>query len=298
MTVMDTRDVPRLLFVHAHPDDESLATGLALAHHSRAGHEVHVLTATLGEEGEVIPPELAHLAADRDDTLGPHRREELRAAMAALGVRHRVLGEDPAAGVLSRYRDSGMVGSPSATNPRAWVNADPQEAAALVRAVVEEIAPDVVVTYDAQGGYSHPDHIQVHRIVCVALAGMSTPPALFAAVTPRTWAQEDRAWVRDHPELRGAWTVPAPTDPYPPSVVDDALVTHAVIDPDALADQVAALREHVTQVTVGDGVYALSNDIAARLSGREGYALLDPRTGALRPAAPAGPARLGLLDVE
>ncbi len=121
-----------LLFVHAHPDDETLATGVSLAHHRAAGHGVHVLTCTLGEEGEVIPPELAHLAADRDDTLGRWRREELRRAMAALGVQHQVLGEDPASGVPSRYRDSGMAGTASAADPRAFVNADAEEAAALV----------------------------------------------------------------------------------------------------------------------------------------------------------------------
>ena len=73
----------RYLFVHAHPDDETLATGVALASLVRAGHDVHLLTCTLGEEGEVIPTELRHLAADADDALGPYRRGELRAAMAA-----------------------------------------------------------------------------------------------------------------------------------------------------------------------------------------------------------------------
>ena len=103
-----------VLFVHAHPDDESLATGISLAHLSAAGHDVRVLTMTLGEEGEVIPPELRHLAADAEDRLGPYRREELRSAMQGLGVAHRVLGEDPGSGVLSLYRDSGMAVTPSA----------------------------------------------------------------------------------------------------------------------------------------------------------------------------------------
>ena len=101
-----------LLFVHAHPDDETLATGIALAHYARLGHDVHVLTCTLGEEGEVIPAELAHLASDRDDALGTWRREELRRAMAALGVGHRVLGEDPGRGVLSATATPGWPGCP------------------------------------------------------------------------------------------------------------------------------------------------------------------------------------------
>ena len=288
-----------LLFVHAHPDDESLATGVALAHHARQGHEVHVLTCTLGEEGEVIPADLAHLASDRDDVLGPWRREELRRAMATLGVHHRVLGEDPGRGVLSRWRDSGMAGTPTAANPAAFVNADPAEAAALVAAVVAEVRPSVVVTYDAHGGYGHPDHIQAHRVTCAAVAGLPEHerPALYAVVTPRSWALEDRAWLEEHVPAGSGWRVPGPGDPFPPSVVDDGAVTHEIVDPSVLPLQTAALREHRTQVSVGEGCFALSNDVAARLPGREGFALLDPSTGGLVPAAD-GVRRTSLLPGE
>ena len=81
-----------------------------------------------------------------------------------------MLGEDAAAGALSRYRDSGMAGTPSAANPDAFVNADLDEAAALVADVVRRVRPAVVVTYDEQGGYGHPDHIQTHRVTCAAVA--------------------------------------------------------------------------------------------------------------------------------
>jgi N-acetyl-1-D-myo-inositol-2-amino-2-deoxy-alpha-D-glucopyranoside deacetylase len=280
----------RLLFVHAHPDDESLATGLAMAHHVAAGDEVHLLTCTLGEEGEVIPPELRHLAADREDRLGPHRRGELRAAMAELGVRHRVLGEDEASGRLSRWRDSGMAGTPSAERPDAFARADVDEVAALVRAAVREVGPDVVVTYDREGGYRHPDHVQTHRVTCAALAGLDDPPPLFAVLTPRSWAEEDRAWLAEHTDPATGWTVPAPDDPFPPNVRPDGEVTHEVVDPGARAAQQAALRHHRTQVTLADGYYALSNDISARLAGREGFARLDPSTGRTL-AGPGGPRR-------
>jgi N-acetyl-1-D-myo-inositol-2-amino-2-deoxy-alpha-D-glucopyranoside deacetylase len=282
-----------LLFVHAHPDDETLATGVALAHHARLGHEVHVLTCTLGEEGEVIPPELSHLASDRDDALGPWRREELRRAMAVLGVDHAVLGEDPARGVLSRWRDSGMAGTPTADHPLAFVRADLGEAAALVADAVRRTRARVVVTYDAHGGYGHPDHIQAHRVTCAAVAsiGATERPLLYAAVTPRSWAREDRAWLAQRRPGDPVWRVPRPDEPFPPSVVDDGSVTHEIVDAEAAAAQAAALREHRTQVTVGDGCYALSNGIAARLSGREGYALLDPDTGALVPAVEEGAPR-------
>jgi N-acetyl-1-D-myo-inositol-2-amino-2-deoxy-alpha-D-glucopyranoside deacetylase len=289
-----------LLFVHAHPDDETLATGIALAHYARLGHDVHVLTCTLGEEGEVIPAELAHLASDRDDALGPWRREELRRAMAALGVSHRVLGEDPGRGVPSRYRDSGMAGMPTAHDPRAFVRADIGEASRLVADVIRETGAGVVVTYDEHGGYLHPDHVQTHRVTCAAVASLSGTerPDLYAAVTPRSWALADRAWLAANVPADSGWQVPGPDDAFPPSVVDDVAVSHEVVDPDALPLQAAALREHRTQVVVGDGFFALSNDIAARLPGREGYALLDPATGALVDAADGNRRHTSLLPRE
>src|SRR3954447_17133613 len=99
----------RLLFVHAHPDDETLTCGIAMAHHVARGDEVHVLTCTLGEEGEVIPPRLAHLEGAADDALGPHRHAELTEALGRVGAHLHVLGAE--SGRLSRYRDSGMASS-------------------------------------------------------------------------------------------------------------------------------------------------------------------------------------------
>ena len=271
----------RLLFVHAHPDDETLATGVAITHHVAAGDEVHVLTCTLGEQGEIIPPELAHLDADHENSLGEYRRDELRGAMAAIGARHHVLGEDEARGRTSRWRDSGMAGSASADDPRAWVRSDDEEAVGAVAEVIAEVRPDVVVTYDAHGGYAHPDHIRTHEVTRRAVAALPEGgrPTLYGTFTPRSWAEEDRRVLAEVPGLaeRG-WS--QPTGDFPPSVVDDDVVTHAVVDPAAVEAQVAALRHHRTQVSLGpDGTYALSNDIAARLPGREGYARLDPGTG-------------------
>ncbi|HET8599870.1 MAG TPA: N-acetyl-1-D-myo-inositol-2-amino-2-deoxy-alpha-D-glucopyranoside deacetylase [Segeticoccus sp.] len=282
----------RLLFVHAHPDDETLATGVAMAHHVLAGDEVHLLTCTLGEEGEVIPAELKHLEleqgaprpADQQDPLAAVRQEELRRAMAVLGVTsHQVLGADPARGVTSRYRDSGMAGTPSAAHPRAFVRADPGEAAGLVAAQVRRLRPDVVVTYDAHGGYDHPDHIQTHRVTVAAVAALPERerPLLFGTFTPRSWAEEDRGWVREHVEAGAdGILLPEADAAYPSSVVPDEVVTHRILDAAAEARRTRALREHRTQVRVFDGYYALSNDLAARLSGREGYAVLDPTSGA------------------
>ena len=98
---------------------------MAWPHHVAAGSDVHVLTCTLGEEGEVDPAAPGPPRAGALDRLGAYRREELREAMRRLGVSSAVLGEDPDAGVLSRFRDSGMAGMPSAEDPRAFVQRRP-----------------------------------------------------------------------------------------------------------------------------------------------------------------------------
>ena len=286
----------RLLFVHAHPDDETLATGVTILHHVARGDDVHVLTCTLGEEGEVIPPGLAHLEGAEGDPLAEHRRDELAGAVEVLGVTSHLLGVRDAGGPLA-YRDSGMAGSPASAHPRALAGADLAEVAGLVREKVLDIAPDVVVTYDAQGGYGHPDHIRVHDAVRAALAGMSAAPTLFVTLTPRSWVLEDRVWLTSHVPADTGYAVPSPSDPVAPSVVDDEIVTHAVIDPSVVERQQQALRSHATQVVVGDGWFALSNDVASRLAGREGYALMDPATGRPAPGSRAtGGPRHGLVE--
>lgn len=301
----------RLLFVHAHPDDETLTTGITMAAYAAQGHDVHLLTCTLGEEGEVIPAELAHCGSDRDDSLGYTRREELRAAMAVLGVQHAVLGEDPARGVASRYRDSGMVGTSGAQHPDAFAAADVDEAAAMVAAHIRALRPDVVVTYDRQGGYSHPDHVQAHRVTMSALSALSArtasaeldamaAPVAYCILTPQSWASQDRLWLQENvSSTSSTCVVLQQDDPYPPSVVRDEVVTHVVDEPALVEKQSRALAQHKTQVVVYDGYYTLSNHVAARLSGREGFARFDLATGDLVPAAHGAPWHAGLLtDLE
>lgn len=274
-----THQQQRVLLVHAHPDDEALWTGTAIAHHVDAGDDVTVVTCTLGEEGEVIPAELAHLEGD-GPALAAHRVTELAGSAAALGFRSVLLGDDGSG--RPRWRDSGMAGTPPFEHPLAFANRDPREPGAEIARVVREVRPDVVVTYDPAGGYLHPDHVQAHRATVAALASLpdAERPRLLCVVVPESWAQEDREWVRSHVD-DGAVVVPGADDPYPPSVVPDALVSHRVEHPTART--VAALRAHPTQVTVHDGWYTLSNDIAARLPGRDAFVECDPATG--RPLA-------------
>ena len=157
-------ETPRLLFVHAHPDDETLTTGATIAHYVARGAQVQVVTCTLGEEGEVIGDRWAQLAVDDADQLGGYRIGELTAALRALGV-----GEPMFLGGAGRWRDSGMAGTPPRHHQR-FIDADPGEAVGALVAIIRELRPHVVVTYDPAGGYGHPDHIHAHEVTMAAVA--------------------------------------------------------------------------------------------------------------------------------
>src|SRR5204863_8514171 len=148
----------RLLLVHAHPDDESIGSGATMARYAAEGARVTLVTCTLGEEGEIHVPAPAGLAPDAADQLGGYRIVELERACAALGVAdHRLLGG------AGRYRDSGMMGLPTNDHARAFWRADLDEAAGHLVEIIREVRPQVMITYDENGFYGHPDHIPAHR---------------------------------------------------------------------------------------------------------------------------------------
>ncbi|MGB3284013.1 N-acetyl-1-D-myo-inositol-2-amino-2-deoxy-alpha-D-glucopyranoside deacetylase, partial [Mycolicibacter algericus] len=155
---------PRLLFVHAHPDDETLTTGATIAHYAARGADVHVVTCTLGEEGEVIGDRWAHLAVDHADQLGGYRISELTTALRELGI-----GDPQFLGGAGRWRDSGMAGTSPRRQQRFIDAADAETVPALV-AVIQRVRPHVVVGYDPYGGYGHPDHVHAHRVTTAAVA--------------------------------------------------------------------------------------------------------------------------------
>src|SRR5258708_11103888 len=158
-------DGSRLLLVHAHPDDESVGRGATMAKYAASGAQVTLVTCTLGELGEVIPPDLASLAWDRENRLGEHRIGELAAACAELGVTdHRFLGGP------GRWHDSGMMGTPSNDWDGCFWRADVDEAAGELLDIITEVRPHVLVTYDANGFFGHPDPIQAHPVALRAFA--------------------------------------------------------------------------------------------------------------------------------
>lgn len=277
----------RLLLVHAHPDDETIGTGATMAYYAAAGAQVCLVTCTLGEQGEILVPGLAQLAADQADQLGGWRIQELTAAMAELGVSdHRFLGG------AGRFRDSGMIGDPANTHPRAFWRADTEPAvfAAAVTALVEiirEQRPQVVVGYDERGGYGHPDHIMAHR-VCAAAVPAAADPSHPAAGRPWTvakhyWTASPRSVVEDGQRaLASAGTPFRPARPDELSVVPDDLVT-TVINAAGFGEAKArALAAHATQVSVHGRFYALSNDIGQPVDDTEYYRLVAGLAGGPR----------------
>lgn len=139
-----------LALFHAHPDDEAIATGGTMALAAAQGHEVVLVVATRGEQGEPVPGVLAP-----GEALWERRVVETHASAAILGVSEVVfLG----------YEDSGMMGEPTNANPACFWQADPDEAADRLAAVLQRVGADVLTCYDPHGGYGHPDHLQVHRV--------------------------------------------------------------------------------------------------------------------------------------
>ncbi|SHX08629.1 N-acetyl-1-D-myo-inositol-2-amino-2-deoxy-alpha-D-glucopyranoside deacetylase [Mycobacteroides abscessus subsp. abscessus] len=273
-------ETPRLLFVHAHPDDETLTTGATIAHYAARGADVRVLTCTLGEEGEVIGSQWAQLAVDGADQLGGYRIGELTSALRELGVdRPRYLGG------AGRWRDSGMEGSPARHRQR-FADADMAEAVGELVAVLRDFRPHVVVTYDPNGGYGHPDHVQAHRVTTAAVAASAgdghpgepwqVPKFYWTVMDGESMAQALESI--NGMELPDSWVrIPANALPF-----DLGHRIDAVIDAqDSLPAKVAAMRAHQTQVTVESSgrVFALSNNIALPISAVEHYVLVDGTAG-------------------
>lgn len=161
-----------ICFVHAHPDDETLATGALIYHLATNGHEVFVLTATRGEMGEVVPGPLSSLAGTPELEL--RREHELAGALQVLGASGSAfLGTPPARAVLPerRYLDSGMrwvtehvAGPAEHADARSLCAADETEATNDIAAYLRHVGAQLAISYDADGGYGHPDHVILHHL--------------------------------------------------------------------------------------------------------------------------------------
>jgi N-acetyl-1-D-myo-inositol-2-amino-2-deoxy-alpha-D-glucopyranoside deacetylase len=263
-------DLParRLLLVHAHPDDESINNGATMARYAAEGARVTLVTCTLGERGEVIPPELAHLTGA---ALGEHRLRELAAAMRTLGV-----DDFRQLGGAGRYQDSGMMGIADNDDPACFWQADVDEAARYLAEVIREVRPQVLVTYDENGGYGHPDHIQAHRVAMRAVELAAESGYEIAKVywnrVPRSAAEE--AFERLQRDLADLPFTKAAVIDDVPGVVDDAHVTTEIDGTAYTAAKAAAMRAHATQVEVAEPYFVLSNELAQPILTTEYYELV------------------------
>jgi N-acetyl-1-D-myo-inositol-2-amino-2-deoxy-alpha-D-glucopyranoside deacetylase len=273
----------RLLLVHAHPDDETIGTGATMAKYAAENVLVTLVTCTLGEEGEVLVPEIAHLASDRDDGLGPHRAGELAAAMEALRI-----SDSRYLGGMGRWRDSGMMGTPANERPDCFWQADFDEAVRELVAVMREVRPQVVITYDENGGYGHPDHIQAHRVTVAAFEASGDPA--YAPQLGERWQPSKLYWTAVSKSMLQAgidllkqsgetnfFGVDSADDL--PFGVSDEVITTEVDASDHLDAKVAAMRAHKSQIELDGPFFALSNNVGQRAFGREHYILVRGERG-------------------
>lgn len=284
---MDTLDTPkRILLVHAHPDDETIVTGATMAKYAAEGALVTLVTCTLGEEGEVLVPDLAHLAASAEDGLGQQRIDELAVACEALGVAdHRFLGGP------GRWRDSGMMGLSTNSAPGAFWQADLDEATAELVAIFREVRPQVVITYNENGDYGHPDHIQAHRVAVAAYDAADDPARfpdagvpwqaskLYYVATPYSALQEMIDKLRDHPAAAEFWG-PEVTSAAELGVgVPDEVVTTRIDGREHIDAKMAAMRAHKSQIAVDGPFFALADGIGKAAWGIEHFQLVRGRRG-------------------
>jgi len=278
-------DNRRLLLVHAHPDDESIGTGATMAKYVAEGAQVTLVTCTLGDEGEILVPDLAHLAAHDQDKLSGHRLGELAEAMARLGITDfRILGG------IGAYRDSGMIGTPPNERPDCFWQADLLEAAKHLVTIIRVTKPQVLVTYDDFGGYGHPDHIQAHRVAtyAAALAAVqSFAPELGAPwqISKLYWTAFPVSVIRAGIEAlraKGEDSGFAAQDPDDvPFACPDEFISTVINAGEYVEQKFAALRAHETQINAESGFFALSNNLGSQVMGSEYFRLAFGELGTL-----------------
>ena len=255
------------MLVHAHPDDETIGNGATMAKYVSEGAAVTLVTCTLGEEGEVLVEDLAHLAAEHGDELGQHRLGELKAAMDILGVTDFVrLGGD------GRFRDSGMAYSEKGhAIPRDelregifWTT-DLLESASELVPLIRDRRPQVLLTYNQFGGYGHPDHIQAHRVAMYAtlLAGARayrpdlgepwTVTRVLWNVVSRTRLLAGIKALRDAGDTE-TWKGFDPDGGLVSMLAADADIDAAIDGTPWVHQKLDAMRAHATQITA-DGPF-------------------------------------------
>lgn len=275
----------RLLLVHAHPDDEVIGTGASIAKYAAAGVEVTLVTCTMGEEGEVIGEEQAHRVADREDSLGEYRKLEMAEAVKALNItRHLWLGGE------GKYRDSGMMGTPANDKPGTFWGSSAEDTTYDITRILREVRPDVIVTYDAFGGYGHPDHIRAHQTAVAGFDAAADPEyapelgephqvsKLYYTAIPKSWLQAGIDAMKASGQ-ENFFEVDS-ADDLPFGVADEDITT-IVSAAEFIENKFAAMRAHATQIEAEGGFFALSDGIGKEVMGAEAYILARGASGPL-----------------
>jgi LmbE family N-acetylglucosaminyl deacetylase len=250
--------VATLVSFHAHPDDECIGTGGVMARAAEEGHRVVLVVATRGEHGEVVDGFL-----EPGERLGDRREREVHAAAEVLGVaRVAFLG----------YTDSGMMGTATNDAPESFWQADVEDAAARLAAVLTEEGADVLTVYDDNGGYGHPDHIQVHR-VGVRAAELAGTPEVYEATMNRDEMRAMFAEARDQGlDLGDDAPAEAELEAEAASFgVPAEQLTTCVDVTRWLPTKRAAMRAHASQIAESSFFLAMPDDAFARAFGREWF---------------------------
>jgi N-acetyl-1-D-myo-inositol-2-amino-2-deoxy-alpha-D-glucopyranoside deacetylase len=268
-----------LLVVHAHPDDEVFSTGGLLAKHAAAGDRTVVVYCTNGEAGEILDESLD--PEEARPRLGEIRLQEVQEAARVLGISEvRFLG----------YRDSGMRDTEDNTRPDAFMNVPVEEAADRLLAIMRETRPQVVVTYDEEGGYGHPDHIMANRITVEAFhraqqEGLGVQRLYYPARSRedfRRYVEGLRQLGLDIPWVRGDFNF----DEY--GVPESEL--SAIVDiSEYVTLKKQALAVHRTQIKPDFFYLSIPDDVMRRLQGREFFQQIEP-------PRPPGPPSDDLFD--
>lgn len=247
-----------ILFVHAHPDDESIFGGGAIMRAKQQGHRVVLVTCTGGEVGEIHNMD----EAENRPRLKEVRRQELENAAAILGVDRIVwLG----------YRDSGMAGTGDNQNPESFHMAPLEEARAKLTEVIREEKPDVLMTYGPDGVYGHPDHVKAHQTTVAAWDALAAtgeaPSRLWYGVIPRSGMEEFRRRIEeaggDASAFDGGTILGVPDDEI-----------DAVLDVQELAERKKqAFQAHVSQNDPSSFFLNTPDDMFKLAFGMEYYSL-------------------------
>ncbi|HEV3265723.1 MAG TPA: PIG-L family deacetylase [Acidimicrobiales bacterium] len=264
-----------VVFVHAHPDDEAIATGGTMASLAADGHRVVLVTATVGELGEIPEGML-----NDGESLADRRVVELAEAGRILGVaRQAFLG----------YHDSGMAGEESNQRRGSFAAADVEEAANRLAKILDEEHADVVVIYDEHGGYGHPDHVQVHT-VGVRAAEIAGTPRVFMATMDRGFLQSlaeqasqggEEGWSPPEDTAADMQTMGEPSS----RITTEVDVTKRI---DAKRD---AMRAHATQISEESFFLAMPPEVFEMVWGHEWYIRIRPEA----PNPYPGPRETSLL---